>query len=254
VTLVVDAERVGTPAAVWRASPHIARLGAFELGAPTKVVLVVPHPDDEVFGAGGLIQHVIAQGIALHILAVTDGEASHPLSTEAARLDLRATRAGERAEALSRLGWSAPRITSMRIPDGRVAEHRERLHAALADLLTPGDLCLAPWSRDGHPDHDACGQAASTVGAGVGARTAHYLVWAWHWADPAGSDIPWESCRRLDLSPRAAARKRWATGAFRSQTRPLGPAREDAAVLPAPVLRRFWQRFEIYIESGGSPS
>ena len=211
-------------------------------------------PSVSPLSIGGLIQHVIARGIALHVLAVTDGEASHPLSTVAARLDLRATRSAERAEALSRLGWSAPDITPVRIPDGRVAEHRERLHGALRGLLAPGDLCLAPWSRDGHPDHDACGRAAYIVGAGVGARTVHYLVWAWHWADPAGSDIPWESCRRLALSPRAAARKRWATGAFRSQTRSLGPAPEDAAVLPAPVLRRFWQDFEVYVEPAGPPS
>jgi LmbE family N-acetylglucosaminyl deacetylase len=254
VTLVVDDARVGTPAAAWKSSPHIARVGAFELGAPGKVVLVAPHPDDEVFGAGGLIQEVVARGIALHIVAVTDGEASHPLSTAATCLDLRTTRWRERADALSRLGWSAPRVTAVHIPDGRVAEHSGRLRAALGDLLAPGDLCLAPWRYDGHPDHDACGQTASAVGARVGARTVHYLVWAWHWADPDASDIPWASCRRLDLSPRAAARKRWATGAFRSQTRALGPAREDAAVLPAPVLRRFWQHFEIYVEDESSPS
>ena len=212
-------------------------------------MLVAPHPDDEVLGAGGLVQRLVADGVPLHVVAVTDGEASHPRSWRARRMDLRAVRSAECHEALRRLGCSSPLITRLGLPDGGVAENAGRLQQTLSELVGPDDICVAPWRFDGHPDHDACGEAAAVVGGRGDVLTLSYLVWAWHWADPTGSDIPWASSRRLHLSPRRRARKRWATGAFRSQTRPLGPGPADAAVLPDPVLRRSWQPDEIFIDS-----
>jgi LmbE family N-acetylglucosaminyl deacetylase len=248
MTFVVDAAHMGTPASVWASSAHLAGVPPLLL-RPRKVVLLAPHPDDEVLGAGGLIQALVADGVDLHIVAVTDGEASHPKSVVASGLDLGTLRSIEAKEALRRLGWLEPLTTRLKIPDGRVAENMVDLQRVLTGLLAPDDICVAPWWRDGHPDHDACGRAALAAGHEIGARTLGYLVWAWHWAHPDGSDIPWASCRRLDMTSRRAARKRWATGAFRSQTRPLGPSPEDAPVLPAPVLRRFWQHYEIFIEA-----
>jgi LmbE family N-acetylglucosaminyl deacetylase len=212
-------------------------------------VLVSPHPDDEVLGAGGLVQVLLASGFQLKVVAVSDGESSHPHSKTAKRLDLRSIRSAETREALHRLGWETPDVTRLRIPDGQVRASRDHLRDRLYDLLEPGDLCLGPWQLDGHPDHDVTGEAIACVVEDLGNISLSYLVWALHWADPEGFEIPWQSCRRLDMTARGAARKRWATAAFRSQIRPLGGSREDAAVLPPHVLRRHWQSYEIFIDS-----
>ncbi len=249
MTLVVNDECVGVPARAWRSSRRVARTPVLGVARPRRVVLVAPHPDDEVLGAGGLMQKLAAAAVPLHILAVTDGEASHPRSKVAAALDLGAVRAGESVKALHRLGCSEASITRLRIPDGRIGENAGRLEEVIAAWLGPEDICVAPWSRDGHPDHDACGEAASMVAGQCGARLLSYLVWALHWADPVGSDLPWAECRRIVLSPPEVARKRWATGAFRSQIRALGPSPDDAPVLPAPVLRRFWLGHELYLDA-----
>ena len=135
--------------------------------------------------------------------------------------------------------WACPTVRSVGT--------RDRLAASLRARVRPGDLCLAPWWHDGHPDHDACGRAALGVTESVGAQFLGYLVWAWHWADPRGTDLPWADCRRFDFDRRTAARKRWATGAFVSQTRPLGPDREGVPLLPAAVLRRFWRPYEVFV-------
>jgi hypothetical protein len=72
-----------------------------------------------------------------------------------------------------------------------------------------------------------------------------YLVWAWHWADPDGADLPWPDCRRFCLTRGEAASKRWAMLAFRSQ---LGSFRPDLPpVLPPPVLARFRRPYEVYV-------
>jgi LmbE family N-acetylglucosaminyl deacetylase len=219
-----------------------------ELATP-RIVIVAPHPDDEVLGAGGLIQSALTRDISIHVVAVTDGEGSHPHSNVTESIDFAGVRARESYAALRRLGWDEPRITRLHLPDGQVARRKAQLDEILATIVQPGDLCVAPWRRDGHPDHDACGESALTVSRVVGATTMGYLVWAWHWADPDGSDIPWRHCQRLDMSRGDAARKRWATGAFQSQTHPIGPDAADAPVLPAPILRRFWRNYEVYVDS-----
>jgi LmbE family N-acetylglucosaminyl deacetylase len=40
----------------------------------TRLLVVAPHPDDEVLGAGGLMQHVRAIQGAIHVVFLTDGE------------------------------------------------------------------------------------------------------------------------------------------------------------------------------------
>jgi LmbE family N-acetylglucosaminyl deacetylase len=214
------------------------------------VILLAPHPDDEVLGAGGLLQWLIAAGAEIELLAVTNGEGSHPQGSAARTRTLGEVRPRESLTALRRLGCRAPVVTRLGLPDGRVAEHEERLCDELADRAHEDDLWLAPWWSDGHPDHDACGRAASAVAEQLGVRSLSYLVWAWHWADPCGVDIPWEHCRRHELNERSTARKRWSIEAFSSQIRPLGPQPGDAPVLPLEVLRRFWRSFEVFVEAG----
>lgn len=250
--LIVDQEHLGTSETRWNAAKHHEKLAPLGRIEARRLVVVSPHPDDEVLGAGGLIQVALSQQILVEVVAVTDGEASHPRSKVATTLDLARMRSGETREALRRLGCDEPLVTRLHLPDGDVAARRDQLDRAIVGILLPGDLCVAPWRRDGHPDHEVCGESAFAASRAVGARMLEYLVWAWHWADPDGFDIPWQQCRRLDLTRRDRARKRWATAAFESQTRFLGPDLEDAAVLPAPLMRRFWRSYEVYVDETAS--
>lgn len=246
--LTVDEEHLGQPESLWKASGRYRELDPLTWFPAQRVIVVAPHPDDEVLGAGGLIQAAVNRGVPLKIVAVTDGEGSHPCSNAPMRFDLARVRFLESLVALRRLGCSEPEIVQLHFPDSKVASYRMHLNEALEAILQPDDLCVAPWRLDGHPDHDACGDSALLASRRVGARAIGYLVWAWHWADPHGTDIPWDHCRRLDLSRDESARKRWSTGAFRSQTRPLGPEVADAAILPAPMMRRFWRNYEVYVD------
>jgi LmbE family N-acetylglucosaminyl deacetylase len=197
------------------------------------------------------MQSLLSRGVTVEILAVSDGEASHPLAV-AQGLDLRSMRSEEATRAFHRLGWKAPAVTRLGLPDGQIGHNRDAVVAALRAMVRPGDLCLAPWWHDGHPDHDACGSAARVVAESLDARVLGYLVWAWHWADPLGNALPWADCRRFDFDRRTTARKRWATAAFVSQTRPLGPDRAGAPLLPPAVLRRFWRPYEVFVDPSGT--
>jgi LmbE family N-acetylglucosaminyl deacetylase len=248
VSFIVDDENLGTSEGDWSTSSDLRALPPLSPITAARIVVVAPHPDDEVFGAGGLIQRCRSQDVTVHVLAVTDGEGSHPRAAVSRRHELARRRLEESTEALGRLGCDQSTVERLRLPDGAVGDHRGELRERLMSTLRPGDWCVAPWSRDGHPDHDACGDVATSVGSAMGVRTLQYLVWAWHWATPDSTAIPWQSCRRLELSRRERARKRWATAAFTSQVRPLGPRPGEEAILPPPVVRRFWRPFEVFLE------
>src|ERR1039457_2997584 len=42
--------------------------------ADDRIIVVAPHPDDEVLGAGGLIQQACAAGAEVHVIYLTSGD------------------------------------------------------------------------------------------------------------------------------------------------------------------------------------
>ncbi|OLR92967.1 PIG-L deacetylase family protein [Actinokineospora bangkokensis] len=230
-------EGLGTSEELWRAWPALDALPRFTFpGGP--LVVVAPHPDDEVLGAGGLM----ALAGSVHLVAVTDGEASHPGSTVLAPRELAAVRARESEAALDVLGVDA-RVDRLGMPDGGIDE--DALAAALVERLPAGGWCAATWRGDGHPDHEAVGRAAARACAEVGARLLEFPVWAWHWSRPDDHRVPWSAGLRVDLPPAVAEAKRRAVREFATQVEPLGPDAADAAILPPPVLARLTRGFEV---------
>jgi LmbE family N-acetylglucosaminyl deacetylase len=146
-------------------------------------LVVVPHPDDEVLLAGGLIATQRERGIDVHVLGVTDGEAGVPLRAPAR--DLAHVRRREQAEALCTLGVSRLSITRLGIPDGEVAHHLLELTERLRAMATDFPLVVAPWTDDHHADHKACGRAAATAVAGTPTELLFGLFWTWHRLPPA---------------------------------------------------------------------
>ena len=105
-----------------------------------------------------------AQGARFVLVAVTDGEASAPERAE----ELRRVRPRESARAASVLG-TIPHFTLLAQTPRRSTCVQTDVEAPLVSLLEPGDLVLAPWAHDGHPDHDEVGVAAERACAGADA-------------------------------------------------------------------------------------
>jgi LmbE family N-acetylglucosaminyl deacetylase len=205
---------------------------------------VAAHLDDEVLGFGGTIAVLAASGVRLCLVSVTAGEASHPHSSAPLARDLAAVRARELHEALGRLGADVESV-ALGVPDGEVARHEQELTGQLVELLRDCDLCVAPFSQDLHPDHEAAGRAALAAGTARGVPVWEYPVWAWHWAAPGDGRLPWHRAARIALPPAARARKRAALECFRSQIEPLGNGPGDEAILPPAELAHFQRDFEV---------
>ncbi len=239
-------DAAGTPEAAWT-DWHLEHLPPLVLGDHRRAVFVAPHPDDEVLASGGLLQRLSSTGTVVTLVSVTDGEASHPRSQTVTPRALADRRARELRQALEFLGLRSVDIVRLALPDGGVDGHREELVACLRGLLGPDVLCVAPWQRDGHPDHDATGAAAATACAATGAPFLKSLVWTWHWAVPSDPRVPWFRARCLPLTRIELTRKRWAIRAFRSQTLPLSSRPGDEAILPPEILVRFDRPHEVFL-------
>ncbi len=232
----------GTPESAWQ--PYLRSLTLPALAvtpAPSRAVVVAPHPDDEVLGVGGLLAVLAAAGTQVDLLAVTDGEASHP-GGSVPPPELARRRRAETCAALDALAVPA-RVRHLHLPDGGRDALTEPVAEALA--LRPGDWLLGPWIADGHPDHEAVGRACVRAAERDGARLLGYPVWTWHWAAPGDPRVPWATAVQVTWPPEVSVRKAAAIAAFGTQIAPLGQAPADAPVLPPNVLDRFARPYEV---------
>lgn len=241
----------GTPDAAWQAWQglhHIPQIAAAELVTPgQRAIIVAPHPDDEVLACGGLLQMLAAQGTRTVVLAVTDGDASHPGSAIYPPAQLARLRARETEAALRTLiapCYPAPQVIRARLPDGAVTDQAGALQSLLEQLLRPDDVVFTTWRQDGHPDHEACGHAAAMAARLCGAAMVELPVWTWHWAAPGDSRVPWRRARRLLLDGETLQRKRDAIGCYSSQLQP-DPSTGQPAILPPHVLARLTHPYEV---------
>lgn len=242
----VNKSDLGTPEDDWRHSQCLSKCAEGDSSSLGRVVVVSPHPDDEVLALGGTMRMLALAGSELTIVAVTDGEASHPRSVITARA-LAERRMAERAEALTILGLEGARVVRMTLPDGAVSA-ADDLVERIGELLGDADTVFAPWHHDGHPDHDAIGAASLIASEMLGKRILQYPVWAWHWARPDTDDIPWPRAKRLPLTDDSVLTKRAGIAAFHSQVEPLGGVEEDIPILPDTVLEHFRRPFEVVFE------
>jgi LmbE family N-acetylglucosaminyl deacetylase len=234
----------GTAEAGWRSWRLLDELPMLDIDGWPSAVVVAAHPDDEVLGAGGLLARLGAARARLRLVAITDGEASHPGMDREAAGRLAERRAAETRSALGRLG-AAAEIVRLRIPDTGVARREAEVREALGDLVAGFGMCLAPWDGDLHADHEAAGRAARGACQAAGVGLLSYPIWTWHWARPGDLRVPWERAVRVPLCPAAVRRKRAAIDCFGSQLRPRGP--QQPAVLPPEDIVHFTRDQEVLI-------
>jgi LmbE family N-acetylglucosaminyl deacetylase/SAM-dependent methyltransferase len=237
----------GTPAAAWRGPDRPADLRGLSLDGFDRVVVVAAHPDDESLGAGGLLAEAADRALEITLVLATAGERSHPGSPTHTADALAVRRRGEAEAALSILAPEA-RMVFVDVPDGAVADAEDRLAARIVDVVGEageGTLVVAPWRRDGHPDHEAAGRAAAAAARRTDARLAEYPIWWWHWSEP--SSAPWLAMRRLPIGAAAQERHARAIAAHTSQVLPLSDAPGDEVLLNADMLAHFSGPDQLYV-------
>ncbi len=122
---------------------------------PTGNVLVLaPHPDDEVFGCGGAIMQHVAQNNPVTVIIATDGQAATTHSDKSSLLNYIEIRKQESRKAAQILGYTNPEFWD--IAD-RTLECNNELIQRLIQTIEYQQITqiYAPSVMEVHPDHHA---------------------------------------------------------------------------------------------------
>ena len=151
-----------------------------------KLLLIVPHPDDEVYGAGGTILEWSRAGERVGLVTLTRGEKGRTLGLANSPEELADLRAAELSACLDLLGVADHR--QLTYPDGGLAgvdaaELEAVARAAMLDWQPQTVLTFAPNGSNGHPDHVATSGAVRAAWNGLDARPG-----LWFYAGPPPED------------------------------------------------------------------
>lgn len=233
-------------AAEWLAQAPLASLDDL-LPAQCRLLVVSPHPDDEVLGCGGLIHDALAAGRRVLVVTLTEGELAYPEDRYWQPERLARARRRELRQALDLIGARGDSLVHLALGDGRLAQRRACIGRALHGLCEPGDVLFSTWSQDGHPDHEAAAGASAEVAAALGLVHYEYPIWGWHWAQPQGRPFG-GAVHRYALGPASRERKAAALRCFATQTGEALPVVANP-VLPPSVLARFHRPFEVFLRA-----
>ena len=202
------------------------------LGPTDRLLVLLPHPDDESVAAGGLLQHALEVGSQLLVVFFTDGD-NNPWAQRASELRWRigpvdrarfaARRRGEVRAALERLGVPLGAVRFLGFPDQGTPDLLVRgndvAFRAVLDAIGGWRPTVVggPSLLDLHPDHSALAVVAEMALAALGEtlavrRRVRYLV-----HNPALRSRVDEGSLVLPLSEAQQRRKKTAIACHKTQ-------------------------------------
>jgi LmbE family N-acetylglucosaminyl deacetylase len=153
------------------------------------VLVIAPHPDDEVLGCGGAIAHHAAQGDEVHVLVMTRGAPDlYPVDDEVeVRQEVKTAHALLGVSETHFLDFYAPKLDT--VPMHQLAD-------AIARTMHPirPQVLYAPHRGDIHLDHQMVYQAALVAARPINDYSVRQLLcyetlseteWAPPWSDTA---------------------------------------------------------------------
>lgn len=141
-----------------------------------KILMIAPHPDDEVLGCGGTLALLRQRGCDIKVVIVTDGGAGDPLGYSR---DVRHTRQQESIAAMRLMGIED--VVFLNAPDAAY-QHTPKVAAQLQQVFSDfqADWILLPSVLDYHRDHVAISLSIVEMWQQLGCRERLlcYETWA----------------------------------------------------------------------------
>ncbi|MFT5287951.1 MAG: LmbE family N-acetylglucosaminyl deacetylase/GT2 family glycosyltransferase [Planctomycetota bacterium] len=131
---------------------------------PRNVLVFAPHPDDEIFGCGGMLAWHAEIGARLRVVIVSDGAAGDPDANQSDIANTRMAEARAGAEMVG-LGKEAD-YRFLGLPDGKLGDQQDLVERLVAEIeeFDP-ELIYGPSVQELHPDHRALAQALCLAAA-----------------------------------------------------------------------------------------
>lgn len=190
------------------------------LGLNNKILILAPHPDDEVFGCGGLIARLVAECHAPHVIVLTGGGGSHRGCCSTAESDIISARRKLTHKAMSALGLPESNIHELDFTDGHISEGNAAEKKKLESLISKinPNVILVPHHGEGWPDHVAARDLGIEL-AGDDMAVYEYCVWMWYYRQ---KNLDWKNAYVLKMTEAEHQKKMDAIKTYHSALAPCG--------------------------------
>lgn len=184
------------------------------------VVIIAPHPDDEVFGCGGFIAQQVVEGNAPHVIVLTGGGASHRGCCLTSESDIISARRKLTHKAMSVLGLPESHLHELDFTDGNISEgnpeEKKELEALISEINP--DVILVPHHGEGWPDHLAARDLGIEL-AGDDTAVYEYCVWMWYYRQ---KHLDWNNAYVRKMTEAEHQKKLKAINIYHSALAPCG--------------------------------
>lgn len=208
------------------------------------VIIIAPHPDDEVFGCGGIIARLVTGGNAPHVIVLTGGGGSHRGCCTTSEFDTIAARRNLTYQAMSVLGLPESYIHELDFMDGHISEgnpeEKKNLEALISEIKP--DVILVPHHGEGWPDHLAARDLSIEL-AGDKTAVYEYCVWMWYYRQ---MNLDWKNAYVLKMTEAEHKKKLDAINIYHSALAPCG--KPWVGVLPKLFIKANSTNLELFFK------
>ena len=236
--------------------------GAFLATKPleiTSLLIIAPHPDDEILGCGGLISRCVGSGKTAYLVFLTSGEGSHAQCCSVREDFVGSTRERLAVEAAAAVGVSPDKLKFLHGKDRYLPRKNENGFCEFAkkiaeqvELLRP-EAVFCPHPFEGWPDHIAAEELARAACSQIShkPRLFHYCVWFWHSMPLSRAvRVKWRKARLLDIAGELPLKKK----AMKIYLRPEAPCGNPwVGELPSEFVKAFDWGKELFFEVETDP-
>lgn len=213
------------------------------------VLILAPHPDDEIFGLGGIILQTLQKGGKVNLVYLTDGEASGVCPDKE---EIRIQKIALSEQVCKKLGLDSSTITRLHLSDGAVP-HLGQTGFPEAVIQIKGfieslkpDAVFATHPLDYWPfDHVACAHIAKEAVNKSKHKTQlwYYWVWAWYNIRPWQLlKIRYRKLQKIDISEQIP-QKKTLTDIYLKAFTPEG--KSWSGILPQLLIKAIGSPFEV---------
>lgn len=208
------------------------------------ILIIAPHPDDEVIGCGGLITRLVAEGHPPHIIILTGGENSHQGCCTSSHNEIKNARRELTRNALNILGVKEEYIHELDFPDGGIsATHPEADKlSCLISKISP-DIIFVPHWGEGWPDHVNTARIIKDM-VSDDTQIYEYCVWMWYYNVWRG--LNWKNAFRQTMTQEEHRLKLAAIEAYIKPCAPCG--KPWSGVLPNIFIKANTSETELYFK------
>lgn len=154
-----------------------------------RIYIFAPHPDDEIFGAGGSILKWLDEGHDVHIIWLTDGRAGYRKARLAGNLEvneetqitedqLAEKRLAEAAASAKTLGIKPENCYYLKFHDADLQNHIYDAVEKLTRIIRNADRFVIPSDNNEHADHQGTHDIAIKVVERLQLKEVEFYVYS----------------------------------------------------------------------------